>query len=107
MILYHMHVIYKEALVLYFFSCVVPCCCQLAILSGVLSFEIDILDNEFLESLSTSEVCNELNLQGFDDDIVQRFRENKIDGRTLIDLNSEVIKLGNWKRLAKLRNQQL
>ena len=62
-----------------------------------------------LDSLSTSEVCTLLKTNGFDDDVVEVFRANKIDGSTLKELNSEdlkelgIIALGDRKRLERVK----
>ena len=62
-----------------------------------------------LDSLSTSEVCTLLKTNGFDDDVVEVFRANKIDGSALKELNSEdlkelgIIALGDRKRLERVK----
>lgn len=63
-----------------------------------------------LDSLSTSEVCNLLKTNGFDEDVVEIFLANKIDGSTLLELNSNdfkelgLVALGDRKKLEKLKN---
>ncbi len=60
------------------------------------------------DSLSTSEVCNLLKTSGLDDEVVEIFRANKIDGGTLLELNSDdlkelgIVALGDRKRLQKV-----
>ena len=63
-----------------------------------------------LDTLSISAVCDLLKTNGFDDDAVEVFRANKIDGGTLLELNSEdlkelgIVALGDRKKLEKVKN---
>ncbi len=61
-----------------------------------------------MASLKTAEVCQLLKNNGFDDEVVESLRINKIDGATLLDLSSKdlkelgIIALGDRKRLEKM-----
>ena len=61
-----------------------------------------------LDTLSISAVCDLLKTNGFDDDAVEVFRANKIDGGTLLELNSEDLKelgiVADRKKLEKVKN---
>lgn len=60
--------------------------------------------------LSIAAVCSLLQTNGFDDEVVEIFRTNKIDGSTLLELNSDdlkelgIVALGDRKKLAKVKS---
>lgn len=62
-----------------------------------------------MSSLNISDVCKLLRENGFDEEVIETMRTNKIDGSTFIDLNSQdlkelgIVALGDRKRLEKLR----
>ena len=64
-----------------------------------------------MQGLSAVDVCKLLQANGFEVEVAEVFLENKIDGSTLLDLNSEDLKelgitaLGDRKRLQKLCTQ--
>ena len=66
-----------------------------------------------MATLSTSEICELLRDNGFDEEVTESMRVNKIDGSTLLDLNSQdlkelgIIALGDRKRLEKLKSCDL
>ena len=66
-----------------------------------------------VRSLSISELCSLLKEKGLDNDVVEVFRSNKIDGAVFLDLNREdlrelgIVALGDQKKIEKIRSFQL
>ena len=61
-----------------------------------------------MASLGIVQVCEVLRDNGFDEEVAESMRINKIDGDTLLDLSSQdlkelgIVALGDRKRLEKL-----